>query len=67
MAVYANILGNWTELGDNSSIEDMVPEQYVNEVLTKTNISTANTFVNVSHDFNDYVLHISQIQSQQES
>ncbi len=65
MAIYANVKGNWVELGDNDSIENMVPEQFFNDIIHKR--ITVNDFVNVKYNYNDYSLHISQIQHQYEN
>ena len=67
MIVYANILGKWTELGDNDLIEDMVPEQFVNDVFLKKYANKSSDFIRVTSNYNDYLIHISQIQSHLEN
>lgn len=62
MVVYANLLGKWTELGDEDMIEDETAEIYVNFELSKKNLNTTNQFLNVIHENEIYHIHVSQIQ-----
>lgn len=62
MVVYANLLGRWTELGDNDYIEDETAEIYVNFKLSKEKLVTTNQFLEVSHHNLIYHVHVSQIQ-----
>nr|DAX64901.1 MAG TPA: hypothetical protein [Caudoviricetes sp.] len=62
MVVYANLKGVWTELGDNDYIEDETSEIFVNDFLSKKNLSTTNQFLRLIHDDKMYHIHISQIQ-----
>ncbi len=62
MVVYANILGQWTELGDEDLIENEPAEMYVNYQLSKEELTTLNKFIKVSHKNLIYSIHISQVQ-----
>lgn len=62
MMVYANLLGRWTELGDDDYIEDETAEIYVNFQISKKESVIPNNFVAVSHNNLIYHIHPSQIQ-----
>lgn len=62
LIVYANLLGKWTELGDNDYIENETSEIYVNYHLSKQEISSLNKFLSVVHNNQVFHVHISQIQ-----
>lgn len=62
MVVYANLAGNWEELGDNDLIEDQPAEIYANDYFVKKFSIPRNNFLKVSHNDLVYNVHISQIQ-----
>lgn len=62
MFVYANLCGIWTELNSDDYIEDKPSQIFVNDFLSKKNLSTANQFLKVSHNYETFCVHISQIQ-----
>lgn len=62
MVVYANLAGNWEELGDNDLIEGEPSEIYANENFIKTFSIPNNNFLKISHKDLIYNVHISQIQ-----
>lgn len=62
MVVCANLCGKWTDLLTDDYIEDEIAQIYVNEHLSKKNITTTNQFLRIHHENKTYYVHISQIQ-----
>lgn len=62
MVVFANLAGNWIELGDDDYVENEPAEIFVAEKLLDTEFHSLNNFLKVSHGDLIYNIHISQIQ-----
>ncbi len=62
MVVYANLAGEWIELGDDNLIENQPAEIYVNENFMKSSSIPNNRFLKISHKNLVFNVHMSQIQ-----
>ena len=66
MAVYANILGNWTKLSDEVKIDGLSPQDFIENALMSDDeadyFNKTPRFVEVFLDNTAYHIHISQIQ-----
>ena len=66
MFVYANLLGEWTELTEDDSINGYSPDKFVEDIfLSKNgyeNFKSSNEFVEVLINKNAYNIHKSCIQ-----
>lgn len=62
--VYVNLLGNWTNLTKNDTINGESAEDFAREILTTNSLdlSNKNGFCKVTHNNTDYIVHFSQIQ-----
>lgn len=68
MRIYANLLGNWTDITDTGTVEDYQnPTTYFKENLWYSEDSTVAEcfkydYINVQHNNHNYRLHPSMIQ-----
>lgn len=68
MRIYANLLGNWTDITDSGTLADLRdPVTYIKETLKYSeNSNTAECFkydyINVQYNGHNYRLHPSMIQ-----
>lgn len=63
MFIYANLIGNWTELSEDDTICGTPAYEYVEEEITNTdNTNRNNGFLQVIHNDKKYHIHYSQIQ-----
>lgn len=66
MFVYANLLGKWTELTEDDSIDGCSPDKFVKDILLSENgyenFKSSNEFVEVLINKDAYHIHKSCIQ-----
>lgn len=61
MNIYFNWLGKWIELEENAKIDDMVPIEYVNQLLNSNYMEQSLSIVKILNDNNEYYVRANNI------